>query len=182
MENLKGIGETLKKAVKELTNFAKLEKGSILVVGCSTSEVIGKKIGTFGSIDVAKVIYQAIDEVVSGLGVNLAFQCCEHLNRAIVVEKEVAKKLNLEIVNVVPGLKAGGAMATHAYSMMKNPCLVEFIKADAGIDIGDTIIGMHLKHVAVPFRIEGINKIGNASLVMAYTRPKYIGGPRAVYQ
>ena len=91
MENLKGIGETLKKAVKELTNFAKLEKGSILVVGCSTSEVIGKKIGTFGSIDVAKVIYQAIDEVVSELGVNLAFQCCEHLNRAIVVEKEVAK-------------------------------------------------------------------------------------------
>lgn len=182
MESLLNIKENLKLAVTELIDFAKLGKGSLLVLGCSTSEVIGKKIGTFGSTEVASVIYKSIDEVVKPRGIDLVVQCCEHLNRAIVVEKEVALRLNLEIVNVVPGLKAGGAMATLAYTCMKNPCLVEFIKADAGVDIGDTLIGMHLKHVAVPFRVTGLNKIGQASLVMAYTRPKYIGGPRAVYQ
>jgi uncharacterized protein (TIGR01440 family) len=181
MNNFNDIASTLEFAVTELISFGKLKKDSILVLGCSTSEVIGKKIGTFGSLDVAKIIYDSISKVLTSYSIHLAVQCCEHLNRALVVEQEVAKTHNLEIVNVVPGLHAGGAMATYTYSQLKSPCIVEFIKADAGIDIGDVLIGMHLKHVAVPFRIEGIRTIGNASLVMAFTRPKYIGGIRATY-
>jgi uncharacterized protein (TIGR01440 family) len=181
MDNLKDVSSSLTLAVTELIKFGKLKKGSILVLGCSTSEVIGKKIGTFGSLDVAKVIYDAINKVLNDYSIYLAVQCCEHLNRALVVEKEVAEKFNLEVVNVVPGIHAGGAMATYTYSKLKEPCVVEFIKADAGVDIGNVLIGMHLKHVAVPFRIEGVRTIGEASLVMAFTRSKYIGGSRATY-
>ena len=176
------IAQDIKTAVGELVRVGQLKVGSTVILGCSTSEVKGEKIGTFGSLDVAKIIYDAIRSVLDSRGIHLVIQCCEHLNRAIVIEEELANRLNLEIVNVVPGLHAGGAMATYAYGQLKSPCLVEFIKADAGIDIGDTLIGMHLKHVAVPVRIKDIRTIGNASLVMAYTRPKYIGGVRATYK
>lgn len=183
MDELKlQIKRDLTFAVKELCKVKNLHENQILVLGCSTSEVIGKKIGTFGSLEVAESIYQAIQEAIAGTGVTLAVQCCEHLNRAVVMEEEIALAKGFEIVNVVPELHAGGAMATYTYQQLKHPCIVEFIKADAGIDIGDTLIGMHLKHVAVPFRIEGLRKIGEASLVMAFTRPKYIGGIRATYQ
>ena len=181
MDNLKDISTTLEFAATELIKFGKLKKDCVLVLGCSTSEVVGKKIGTFGSLDVAKIIYDVINKVVTDYSIHLAVQCCEHLNRALVVEKEVADKLGLEVVNVVPSIHAGGAMATYTYSQFKEPCIVEFIKADAGVDIGNVLIGMHLKHVAVPFKIEGIKTIGNASIVMAFTRPKYIGGSRATY-
>ena len=162
----------------ELYEKAKLKKGDIVVVGCSTSEIIGSKIGTQSSPEVANVVFNALYTVAKEKGINLAFQCCEHLNRAIVVEKEIVPFM--ETVNVVPQPKAGGSMATMAYENFNNPVVVEEIKADAGIDIGFTLIGMHLKKVAVPVRLEN-NMIGEALIVCARTRPKFIGGVRAMY-
>ena len=167
-----------KAVMQELCDKAKLKKGDIVVVGCSTSEIIGSKIGTQSSPEVACVVFEALYGVAQEKGINLAFQCCEHLNRAIVVEKGVVPFA--EEVNVVPQPKAGGSMATQAYAHFSNPIVVEEIKADAGIDIGFTLIGMHLKKVAVPLRLEN-NMIGEALIVAARTRPKFIGGIRAVY-
>lgn len=167
-----------KAVMAELCEKAKLKAGDIVVVGCSTSEIIGSKIGTDSSPEVAKIVFEAIYETALEKGIHLAFQCCEHLNRAIVVEKAVVPFA--ETVNVVPQPKAGGSMATQAYAHFQNPVVVEEIKADAGIDIGFTFIGMHLKKVAVPLRLEN-NKIGEATVLAARTRPKFIGGARAVY-
>lgn len=164
--------------MSELGEKAKLKSGDIVVVGCSTSEIIGSKIGTNSSPDVAGVVFEAIYEYANKMGWRLAFQCCEHLNRAIVTEKETVPFS--EIVNVVPQPKAGGSMATQAYSHFDNPVVVEEIKADAGIDIGFTMIGMHLKKVAVPVRLDN-NKIGEAMVLAGRTRPRFIGGSRAVY-
>ncbi len=165
-------------AVKELIEIAKLKKGDILVVGCSTSEVVGSKIGTNSDPDTAKKIFDGIYEILKENSIYLAVQCCEHLNRAIVTEK-VALPF-AESVNAVPQKKAGGSLATIAYQTFNNPIVVEEIKADAGMDIGDTFIGMHLKKVAVPVRLS-IKSIGNAHLTCARVRPKFIGGIRAVY-
>lgn len=167
-----------KAVMSELYDKAKLKAGDIVVVGCSTSEIIGSKIGTDSSPEVAKVVFEAIYEVAQQKGIHLAFQCCEHLNRAIVIENGAVPFA--ETVNVVPQPKAGGSMATQAYAHFKNPVVVEKIKADAGIDIGFTLIGMHLKKVAVPLRLEN-NKIGEATVLAARTRPKFIGGVRAAY-
>ena len=172
------IKEQSAKAVSELLEKAKLKKGDILVVGCSTSEVLGSKIGTDSNPDTAKEIFDGIYGVLAENGIYLAVQCCEHLNRAIVIERAAVK--GTEIVNVVPQKKAGGSLATVAYANFKNPVVVEEIKADAGIDIGDTLIGMHLKKVAVPVRIE-TKQIGKANVVCARVRPKFIGGIRAIY-
>lgn len=167
-----------KAVIAELYEKAKLKVGDIVVIGCSTSEIIGSKIGTDSSPEVAKIVFEAIYETAQQNGLYLAFQCCEHLNRAIVIEKETAPFS--ETVNVVPKPKAGGSMATQAYAHFKNPVVVEEIKADAGIDIGFTLIGMHLKKVAVPLRLDN-NKIGEATVLAARTRPKFIGGVRAAY-
>ena len=167
-----------KTVMSELYDKAKLKAGDIVVVGCSTSEIIGSKIGTDSSPEVAKVVFEAIYEVAQQKGIHLAFQCCEHLNSAIVIENGAVPFA--ETVNVVPQPKAGGSMATQAYAHFKNPVVVEKIKADAGIDIGFTLIGMHLKKVAVPLRLEN-NKIGEATVLAARTRPKFIGGVRAAY-
>ena len=167
-----------KAVIEEICEKANLQKGNIFVVGCSTSEVIGAKIGTNSSPEVAQVLFDALHDYAKEKGIYLAIQCCEHLNRAIVVEKEAVP--NAEIVNVVPQPKAGGSLATAAYNGFTNPVVVEEIKADAGIDIGSTLIGMHLKKVAVPVRLEN-NTIGEATVVAARTRPKFIGGVRAVY-
>ncbi len=164
--------------LEELYTKAKLNKGDIVVVGCSTSEIIGSKIGTQSSPEIASVVFNSLYEVSKEKGINLAFQCCEHLNRAIVIEKGVLPYA--EEVNVMPMPKAGGSMATMAYNNFKNPIVIEEIKADAGIDIGFTLIGMHLKKVAVPLRLEN-NKIGCALVLGARTRPKFIGGSRAIY-
>lgn len=172
------LKEQSQNAIKELLSKAKLKKGDILVVGCSTSEVMGSKIGTNSDVDAAKEIFDGINGVLKENGIYLAVQCCEHLNRAIVIEREAA--CGAEIVNVVPQKKAGGSLATVAYANFTNPVVVEEIKADAGLDIGDTLIGMHLKKVAVPVRIETKN-IGKANVVCARVRPKFIGGIRAVY-
>lgn len=172
------LKEQVVKTVNEIIEKAKLKKGNILVVGCSTSEILGSKIGTNSAPEIAKIVFDGIYKTAKENGVSLAFQCCEHLNRAIVIERSCAK--NLEEVNVVPQPKAGGSMATQAYLEFDDPVVVEDIKADAGLDIGLTLIGMHLKKVAVPVRLEN-NKIGEALVVGARTRPKFIGGIRASY-
>ncbi len=174
--------ETIKKeafsATKEIIEIGKLKKGQILVIGCSTSEVIGDTIGTNSSPETANAIFEGIYEAANEYGVFVAAQCCEHLNRAIIVEQDAVP--NGEYVNVVPQPKAGGSFATAAYKAFKNPVALEEIKADAGLDIGSTLIGMHLKKVAVPVRLKN-NKIGNATLTAARVRPKFIGGERAKY-
>jgi uncharacterized protein (TIGR01440 family) len=165
----------------EFQKEARLHDKHLLVIGCSTSEVAGKRIGTDGTMEVAGMIYEELVSFQNETGVQIAFQCCEHLNRALVLPREAAENLGYEEVSVVPVRTAGGAMAAYAYNHMQDPVVVEYIKADAGIDIGDTFIGMHLKHVAVPIR-SSIKEVGHAHVTMAKTRPKLIGGARAVYE
>ncbi len=171
----------LESILDDFTEQVHLKSGQLLVVGCSTSEVIGEKIGTAGSSEVAAMIFRQLKKCQEKTGIELAFQCCEHLNRALVVERKTAEARNLEEVSVVPVRHAGGAMATYAYGQMSDPAMVEFIKADAGIDIGSALIGMHLKHVAVPVRVKQ-KHVGAALVTLAKTRPKLIGGERAVYE
>ena len=168
-------------AVTELLEVANLKKGDIFVVGCSSSEIIGEKIGKGSSPEVANEVFAVIYNILKEKGIYLAAQCCEHLNRAIIIERECAEKYGYEIVNVKPQPKAGGSFATAAYGNFDSPVAVEEIRASAGIDIGGTLIGMHLKRVAVPVRTS-VNKIGEANILCARTRPKYIGGSRAFYE
>lgn len=167
-------------AICELIDIAKLKQDDIVIIGCSSSEVIGHKIGTDSNVEAANSIFNSIYAVLKEKNIYLAAQCCEHLNRAIIIEQELAIKKDLQIVNVVPQPKAGGSFATAAYYGFKNPVAVEHIKADSGIDIGGTLIGMHLKEVAVPVKLS-IYQIGQAHIICARTRPKYIGGIRAHY-
>jgi uncharacterized protein (TIGR01440 family) len=171
----------LETILSEFQNQASLKPGQLVVVGCSTSEVVGEKIGTAGTSDVAEMIFRQLSRFAEDTGIALAFQCCEHLNRALVIERVEADKRSLEEVSVVPVRSAGGAMATHAFGEFSDAVVVEFLKADAGIDIGQTFIGMHLKHVAVPIRVKQ-KKVGHAHVTLAKTRPKLIGGARAVYE
>ena len=180
MGELDIIKDTAQKAIIEFLEIAKLNKGALLVIGCSSSEIVGGKIGKASSLEAAEAAFAGIYPVVKEKEIFLAAQCCEHLNRALVIERECAEKYGYEIVSVVPQPKAGGSFATTAYKMFKEPVMVEHIRADAGIDIGDTLIGMHLKDVAVPIRLS-VKNIGEANLVCARTRPKYIGGERAKY-
>ena len=173
------IYKQAKQAAEEIIAAAGLKKGDILVVGCSSSEVAGGVIGHDSSLETAEQVFGGIYEATQKNGVYLAAQCCEHLNRAICVEREAAP--NAETVCVVPQPKAGGSFATTAYRTFKNPVMLEEIRADAGLDIGGTLIGMHLKRVAVPVRLS-LDHIGSAILLAARTRPKYIGGERAKYE
>lgn len=167
-------------ATKELIDAAKTHPGQILVVGCSTSEVGGAGIGTDSSPELADAVFEGIYKAANEAELYLAAQCCEHLNRAIILEEIAAEKYGYEAVNVVPQPKAGGSFATAAHHAFDCPVAVEHIKAHLGMDIGDTLIGMHLKDVAVPVRIP-TKRIGEAHLVCARTRAKFIGGERAVY-
>ena len=161
-----------------LCEKAKLRAGQIVVVGCSTSEICGSRIGSDSRPEVASAVFGAIHQELRVRGIYLAAQCCEHLNRAIIIERSAVP--GADIVNVVPQPKAGGSFATAAYHAFSDPVAVESIRADAGLDIGGTLIGMHLKQVAVPLRL-GMDHIGSAILLAARTRPKFIGGVRAVY-
>ena len=163
---------------REVIEKAGLVKGQIFVVGCSSSEVCGDKIGTNSNLEVAQAVFKGIYDVLQEKGIYLVAQCCEHLNRAIIVEREAVPFS--DIVNVVPQPKAGGSFGTTAYKTFKQPVAVEEIKADAGIDIGGTLIGMHLKKVAVPLKLDH-HTIGQANVLGARVRPKFIGGERAVY-
>lgn len=178
---LLAISEQMEKLLEEFGKVAELKPKSLVVVGCSTSEVLGKRIGTAGALDVAEAIYEPLKQFADKNHVALAFQCCEHLNRALVMEREEAERRGYEEVTVIPVPNAGGSMAAYAYEQMEHAVVVEEIKADAGIDIGDTFIGMHLKKVAVPVRTS-IRTIGEAHVTLAKTRPKLIGGERACYR
>ena len=167
-------------AMTELLELAKLRPGALVVVGCSSSEILGQKIGKGSSPEAAQAVVDAILPILEKNGLCLAAQCCEHLNRALIVDRETAERFGFELVTVKPQPKAGGSFATAVYEAMRDPVVVEFVKADAGLDIGNTLIGMHLKHVAVPLRLQ-TKKIGEAAVNAARTRPKLIGGVRAVY-
>lgn len=175
------IGADVETVLRELVGIGKVSRGQIVVIGTSTSEVLGRRIGTAGTEQVAERIFHAVEAVRQDVGFYAAYQCCEHLNRALVVERELLGRYPLlEEVSVVPVRRAGGSMAAYAYRHMKDACVVETISAHAGLDIGDTLIGMHLRRVAVPAR-PSIRSIGHAHVNMAFTRPKLIGGERAVY-
>ncbi|MFD0050848.1 TIGR01440 family protein [Actinomycetes bacterium NPDC127524] len=167
--------------LNEFQEAAKLNENDLLVIGCSTSEVTGNVIGTQGTLDVAEMLFSELESFHQCTGALLAFQCCEHLNRALVLSKKTAQKYGYEEVSVIPVRHAGGAMAAYAHQHLADAVVVEHIKADAGIDIGDTFIGMHIKHVAVPIRAS-LKEIGHAHVTMAKSRPKLIGGQRAVYE
>lgn len=167
-------------AAMELLEAAHLETGDLFVVGCSSSEIIGGRIGKQSSMEAAQAVLEGIRPVLQAQGVSLAAQCCEHLNRAIVVERAVARERGYEIVAAVPQPHAGGSWATCCWQAFTDPVLVEEVRAEAGMDIGGTLIGMHLRRVAVPVRLS-LDHIGQAVLLCARTRPKFIGGARAVY-
>ena len=167
---------------KEFIEKAKLKKGQLFIVGCSTSEVLGEKIGTASSYSTAGALFQGIDRAAKEKEVFLCTQCCEHLNRAVITEREAALAHGFMpyLVNVIPKEKAGGSFSTVAYESFTDPVALEKVRADGGIDIGDTFIGMHLKEVAVPLRLSK-NALGSAHLTAARVRPKFVGGSRAVY-
>lgn len=178
-DDFKNIKETAAKAVTELIEAAHLKEGDILVVGCSSSEIKGERIGKGSDINAAEAVYEGIKPILDEKGIFLAAQGCEHINRAIITERAALGPLD-EVVNVVPQLHAGGSFTVTVYNNAKDPVALERIQADAGMDIGDTLIGMHLKPVAVPVRLS-MKEIGCAHLTCARTRPKFIGGERAKY-
>ncbi|WP_209020092.1 TIGR01440 family protein [Jeotgalibacillus proteolyticus] len=175
------LQQQLKSILHEYQEQANLKPGQLFVIGCSTSEVAGKKIGTSGTDDVASLLYEGFKEFADEYDLRLAFQGCEHINRALVMERQSAEALGYDEVAVVPVRKAGGAMASFAYRSMNDPFMVEQVRAHGGIDIGDTFIGMHLKQVAVPVRVS-VRSLGEAHITLARTRPKLVGGSRAVYE
>ena len=179
-ENLSEISRQTEKIIAELLDSYPQKKGSVFVIGCSTSEVAGGSIGKDSSVEIGKAIFKTAKRILSSKGIFLACQCCEHLNRALVVERECAEKFGLDEVCVVPWIHGGGSFATAAYYEFKEPVVVEHIKAAAGLDIGSTLIGMHLKEVAVPVHPEQ-KFVGKAYVTAAYSRPKLIGGERARY-
>ena len=174
------LQKEVEEILEDVLTKASLHEGALFVLGLSSSEVIGGHIGKASSQEIGELIVQKILEILSSRGIHLAVQGCEHVNRALVVEREVAIKNNLEIVSVLPTLHAGGSGQLAAFRYMKDPVEVEFIKADAGLDIGDTAIGMHIKHVQVPIR-PVLRSIGQAHVTALASRPKLIGGARAQY-
>lgn len=182
MTAYESYAEQARQASGALCDTAKLTAGDLLIVGCSSSEVLGHQIGTESNYDAAQAIFEAISDTLETRGIELAAQCCEHLNRALIVERQTAERRGFEIVNVIPQPKAGGSFATAAYQTFHDPVAVESIHAEAkaGMDIGGTLIGMHMKPVVVPVRL-AIDHIGNAILLCARYRPKFVGGSRAHY-
>lgn len=175
---LETIRTNAAKAAKELCEKANLEKGQTVIVGCSSSEIAGHGLGSCSSPEIGNAVFEGIYSILNEKGIYLCAQCCEHLNRAVIIEREAVN--GFEIVNVIPKVKAGGSFATAAYNAFKDPVAVEKFKADAGLDIGGTLIGMHLKKVAIPMRLD-VKYIGKAHINSARTRPKYIGGSRTHY-
>lgn len=171
----------LEQTLAELAELAPPVPGTLFVVGCSTSEVAGKSIGTAGALEVAQALYEPLSQFASTYQLHLAFQGCEHINRALTIERKAAEKFSLEPVAVVPVRTAGGSMSAYAYEHLDDAVVVESVRGNAGIDIGQTLIGMHLKSVAVPIRTS-VKHIGEAVVTCATTRPKLIGGVRAQYE
>ncbi len=180
MDDIEHISQQVTETISFLLSEGHIGPGGLIVLGCSTSEVVGGHIGKAGSPEVGQVIASTALSACAARSVFLAVQCCEHLNRALVMPRKAAEARGYAPVFAVPHPRAGGACASAYYRLLEDPVVVESILAEAGLDIGDTLIGMHLQHVAVPLR-SPVPAIGQAHLVMAYTRPKYIGGPRARY-
>lgn len=180
-ESLQKVKQDVENIVTEWISRDDVEANDLFVIGCSTSEVAGKQIGTSGSDEIAEVLFQSFIRLQQEKNVHLVYQCCEHLNRALVMERATLEYANLSEVTVVPAKEAGGSMATYAYYHFNDPVVVEEVQAHAGIDIGDTMIGMHLRPVAVPLRFRQ-KTIGSAHITIAKTRPKLIGGARAHYE
>lgn len=180
MLNRVELTKNLTKIMKDILDAANLKKGDLFVLGCTTSEVVGGVIGKNSSEEAGKWIVSTIKEILDEQGIHLAVQGCEHINRALAIERNVAEARNYEIVSVVPQLHAGGSCSIAAFQLFDDPVEVERITAQAGIDIGDTSIGMHVKHVQVPIR-PSLKELGGAHVTALYSRPKYIGGPRAIY-
>ncbi|WP_205407193.1 TIGR01440 family protein [Sporosarcina sp. PTS2304] len=171
----------LEQALTEFAQQAPPAKGTIFIVGCSTSEVAGARIGTSGALEIGEALFGPLQKFAEQHDIHLAFQGCEHINRAVTLERQTAEKFQLEPVSVVPVFKAGGSMSTYAYNQFKDPVVVEAVRANAGIDIGQTLIGMQMKPVVVPIRTS-IKQVGEAIITLATTRPKLIGGSRAHYE
>ena len=180
MEEMEAIKRQARQVMEELLAAAKLNRGDLLIIGCSSSEMVGSTIGKNSSIEAAEAAFSGLYPVLKEQGIRLAVQCCEHLNRALIVEEETAEHFGYEIVNVRPQPKAGGSFATTAWKAFEHPVAVEHVRAKAGLDIGGTLIGMHLREVAVPVRLS-LSAIGQARILCARTRPKFIGGERAYY-
>ena len=178
--DLETIRQEARAVAEELITTAQMKPGQILVVGCSSSEIHNSKLGTDSSQEIGQAVFEALYACTKEHGLYLAAQCCEHLNRAIIIEREAAEKYGWEEVCVVPRPHAGGSWATTCWKQFRDPIAVEEVRAHAGIDIGGTLIGMHLKRVAVPVRLS-LAKIGEANILCARTRPKLIGGERAKY-
>lgn len=176
----KAIGASVLEAVRYLIDQGSIPPGGLVVLGCSTSEIGGGRIGKSGSPELGREVVRGAMKACRAGGVVLAVQCCEHLNRALVLPREAARARGYAPVAAVPYPHAGGSAASAAYRLLQDPVLVERVEADGGIDIGDTLIGMHLRPVAVPLRPQA-PAIGAAHVTMAFARPKYIGGPRARY-
>ncbi|TSI07434.1 TIGR01440 family protein [Lysinibacillus sp. BW-2-10] len=180
MTSFQHLQQPLSQLLHELEEQVDFQPNQLFVVGCSTSEVAGAKIGTAGALEIAEVLYEEFNRFAKKHNLYLVFQGCEHINRALTLEYEAAVKYSLEPVTVIPAKHAGGSMSAYAYTQLDNPVVVEHVRAHAGIDIGQTMIGMHLKEVAVPIRTS-IRHIGDAVVTVAKTRPKLIGGERAIY-
>lgn len=178
---LQQVKQDIAALLREVEQQVTFQPKQLFVVGCSTSEVAGERIGTAGAIEVAQALYDELERFAKRHDLYLVFQGCEHINRALTLERAAAEKYHLEPVAVVPVRKAGGSMSAYAYTKMDEPVVVETVQAHAGIDIGQTLIGMHLKVVAVPIRTS-VKKIGEAVVTVAKTRPKLIGGTRAQYE
>lgn len=166
--------------LEELKNRDFFKENELCIIGCSTSEIIGERIGSVGSMDVAEKIYNQLKAIEQDTGVSFVYQGCEHINRAVTIDRSNFNPLTMEEVTVVPDVHAGGSMATYAYQQLDNPMVVEYISVPKGIDIGQTLIGMHINHVAIPERTE-TKKVGEAFVTVASSRPKKIGGERAKY-
>ncbi len=178
---LQQVKQDIAALLREVEQQVTFQPKQLFVVGCSTSEVAGERIGTAGAIEVAQALYDELERFAKRHDLYLVFQGCEHINRALTLERAAAEKYHLEPVAVVPVRTAGGSMSAYAYTKMDEPVVVETVQAHAGIDIGQTLIGMHLKVVAVPIRTS-VKKIGEAVVTVAKTRPKLIGGTRAQYE
>lgn len=180
MHSLQQVQSQLSQLLNELEQQVRFTPKQLFVIGCSTSEIAGSKIGTSGAIEIAEVLFEELSKFAKKHHLYLVFQGCEHINRALTMEAEAAQYYSLEPVTVIPVKHAGGSMSAYAYTKFEDPVVVEHVRAHGGIDIGQTLIGMHLKEVAIPIRT-GIRQIGEAIVTIATTRPKLIGGPRAVY-
>ena len=180
--NKQEIAAQIKTALNVVYEAGHMEEGDQMVVGCSTSEIAGGRIGKASVPELGEWVAEAVLDYCKEKKLVPVFQCCEHLNRSLVMEKQDARHFGYTRVSAVPQPKAGGSVPAAAWKMMQEPTLVQFVQADGGIDIGDTLIGMHLKPVAVPVRSDDVSKVGYANLVMAYTRLPYVGGSRAVYE